>query len=171
MRSPAYARRILDRRRAGDHPKGITLVLGDDWTPPEAPWPEMIALKPEDWRPGAINWLVCTGLPILIEDRTQPPYSVPARRGVVRATSAGDWCPWLALAVGGEISEVAARVMLQDDQTDMIIAARCYRYPRNGRFHWPAWWSDAREARARRNSDRWLDEMQAWIGSPVERCA
>lgn len=162
MRAPAYASRLLERRRSGDHPPGVTVILGYDWTPPPPPaFSALVALKPGDWRPRRVNWLVCTGLPVLLMDR-------------VDLRHYGPYTPWLALVIGAEIAEAAAHVSIGDDReaTDMSVLAQAYRYPKDGRFRWPGWWSDERDARARANAQRWLAEAQTWIaGRRVERCA
>jgi hypothetical protein len=150
MRQPAYAKRLLERRRNGDHPRGITLILGDDWTPAEAPWPEMIALKPQDWRPKGIDWLVVSGLPVLMVERLG-----------VRAE--GEWTAALLLSVAAEVAWWAARVYFDTFPTgdDLQLTALCYRYPKDRNFWWPAWWSDAQEMRARTNHERWMAELLA----------
>lgn len=136
MKLPAYARGVLARRFAGNHPFALYLLFSDDWsnrTPPHTM--PFLAIAPREYRPGGFDLRCVSGLDVYLE-----------------ASADG----WHALA--GELDRLARHVWWRSDTIE-------YRYdsaPRQAweSFNtlalayrlsdgvWPAWSARAHERRA-----------------------
>jgi hypothetical protein len=88
---PAYGRALLERRRAGDHPDLVYVIIGDDWG--RLPIDAHVCIKP-DRAPGTTDWLPLAGVAVRMVVRDIP-------MGFERL-----------LAIAGEVACVAAPIHL-----------------------------------------------------------
>ena len=138
MKRPAYARELIELRRAGTHPP-VDIIVGRYWAPRPGR-PVRLALASED-AGGALDLSCVAGLDITVVDRT----------------NTSDWS--LACRVAAAAADYArtAWVLMADGETQCIasMAWGSRQWDRTARcFAWPAWWSDARgSAYRKRNED------------------
>jgi hypothetical protein len=65
LKLPAYGKRLLEERRAGNHPLEVTLVYGDKWWDFEQP---KLCIKPDEFEPGKYDFSVCAGIHVIVID-------------------------------------------------------------------------------------------------------
>lgn len=72
QRFPAYGKRLYERRLQGDHPWGIDFIYGEDWVRVDAATSifDLLAIKPQDYRPGLFDFRVVAGLAVHLIDRS-----------------------------------------------------------------------------------------------------
>jgi hypothetical protein len=61
LKLPAYAKGLIARRTAGQHPHSVLVVLGADWTANSMRMPRL-AIFPNQYRPGAFDLRVVSGV-------------------------------------------------------------------------------------------------------------
>lgn len=139
---PAYARKLLSRRRGGSAGIVVDLVFGSDWTRPPPDWrcrqtggTDLLAVSPADYLPGVYDLRVCAGMHVFLADRAEPWHVHD------------DYPSWMWLA--GEVATVAACVWWRstdpvyanqrDPRVDWeLIDTLAAAYYLDG--GWPAWW-------------------------------
>jgi len=138
MKRPAYARELIELRRAGTHPP-VDIIVGKLWAPRPGK-PVRLALAAQD-AGGALDLSCVAGLEVTVVDRS----------------STSDWS--LACHVAACAADYAfeALVLMDDGDTQCIssLAWGSRRWDSASRtFRWPVWWSDARgRAYRKRNED------------------
>lgn len=137
MKRPAYARELVEMRRAGTHPP-VDIVIGRLWTPRPGT-PVRLALAQED-AAQPMDFSCVAGLDVTVIDRT----------------NCSDWT--LACQVAGAAADYArsVRVWIADgdahDIASMAFGSRTWdRVARV--FRWPSWWSDGRDRAYRDRRD------------------
>ena len=66
LKLPAYGRELREARDAGRHPDRILIIYGDAITRPEG----ALCVFAADYKPGAIDWSVVSGVPVTVEWRS-----------------------------------------------------------------------------------------------------
>jgi len=66
LKRPAYAKPLLAQRRAGNHPREITLIYGEKWREGDPP---RICIRPEEYAPGAYDLSVFAGVKVTLLDQ------------------------------------------------------------------------------------------------------
>ncbi len=149
MKNPAYAKSLIERRRAGNHPEHVVVIYGNDW------WIEegvtRLALKPGEAR--GLSWTSVAGLPVRVLDRARDGEDEPDEHGTREL-----------YYVLGEIAASAATLTvtsvrdgLKDCEVRML--ARACRLSDLSNIRWPAWWSDDIERIHGQNTERWIAEI------------
>jgi len=136
---PAYAKALLDRRRAGDHPLTVNVVLGNAWWAVKEP---KICVKPEDYAPGVFDWRVVAGLRVVVFDED-----------VALFIAGGGFTGWLV----GELADFAAQVDVMWG-SDTVCADVVAWLNRSG-GKWPEWWSAERERRMVEGRSAWFADV------------
>lgn len=159
MRQPAYAKHLVEQRRAGVHPPSVTVIYGNDWRVNDDV--VRLAVKPGEAR--ELKWSCVAGLPVQVIDRAAPAEDPP--------DEAGNREVFFLL---GEIAPFAARLELISPEPltsadpargpgRALAPALAYSYRltnvQGGRPQWPAWWSDGIEQAHDKNAQRWLTEI------------
>ncbi len=132
MKLPAYAKGLIAKRMAGQHPPRIQFIFGEDWTPiPTLGATPLLAILPGQYRPGTYDLRVVAGSIVFLD---------------VRA-STDDW-----LALAGEIADFALmvwfrcdRVLYRGDAAPRRTWETLDTYARAHWIeskHWPAWWPE-----------------------------
>lgn len=136
MKLPAYARPLLARRCAGNHPFEVYLLYGPDWDVRDMPRPmPFLAIAPRDFKPYVFDLRCVVGIDVYLETRAPG---------------------WLALA--GELARHARTVFWRSDEVLYhgetepranwgvldTLALEC----RLTFGTWPEWWTFARARRA-----------------------
>ena len=146
MKLPAYAKRLLDDRRAGLHPLDVNLVFGDRW----ADVPEIkVCIKPEDYAVGVFDFHVLAGLKVTIH---------------AQVSIEGDADPLFDLV--GEVAAAQALVVIRwpkgftPRETWAFELAFCNRFKSNKGVRWPAWWSDALDCGQQTLAKNWIADCE-----------
>ncbi len=159
MKLPAYAKPLLNLRRAGTHPASVLVLYGTDWSAPEGR--ARLAVKP-----GAaldLDWRCVAGLPVLLIDRSGMELDDDSE----------------LFALGAQIAHEAAIVTLVTSEplvsgsprsgfyrigiSDYAFCSRTWD-ARAKRMAWPAWWTQELEQLHGQNRERWLAEIEAHSG-------
>lgn len=165
---PAYGAALLTARRTGEHPRCVHLIYGNNWRaelscswramPGEHP---MVALKPEDYTPGAYDFAVLTGVHVAVFDQigAAGQYREPDRAN----PSGSEWGLFYMLL--GEVAQFAAQVEFQSPAlkgvTKADVLAFCMRASSRRadaalNHGWPEWWSQDIEEKNERRRHLWL---------------
>ena len=159
-RLPPFGRRLLDRRRQGDHPLEVVLVYGERW------WPgkkyealPRVAVRPSEYVPGTIDWRMLAGLHVIVVDRAE---GLGEWVGVPERDCDDAWGRFYYLL--GEISDYAARVTVvaegaTDTTPDALAYANRWRAPYAVVMQWPAWWSAKREQALQARFLPWMHDF------------
>lgn len=152
-RKPAYANRLIEARKAGQHPASAVVVFGHQWRGYAEP---ILAIKPEEYEPGMFDFRAIAGLPVDVVDQV----------GEWRLFD--DWPAlyWLAAEVAEWAAEVQVHSVAWEENSvygriDMEILAQACRLERwavSEAPHWPSWWPEKlNEDYGRRNQQYWLE--------------
>lgn len=139
-RMPAYGKALLERRRAGDHPLTVNVVLGNAWWKVKEP---KICVKPEDYAPGVFDWRVVAGVRALV-------VANDAFRAGGDAAKVGDLL--------GELADHAAVVDLWCGD-GAAVSADVYAWGERKLGKWPEWWNAERDRRMIAGRNAWFGDV------------
>lgn len=144
---PAYAKPLLQGRRAGVHPESINVLYGERWG--DAPWPK-VCVRPFEYGPGRFDWRVVAGVRAVLID---------AAAGIVDCdVAAGRYGPFFDLVA--ELVAIGAYVVVKHPEAgiwrEQDADALAYAHRAPGR--WPSWWSDDLDARQRAAFQGWASD-------------
>ncbi len=148
-RPPAYGKLLLEARRAGVRIVDVAVVVGYDWAPPSGGRPRL-ALKPEDYAPGTVDWRCVAGLAVAVHlsDGRYLETVKPLLAEVARLAPEVDIVtPWPL------VREFGCRCPAS-------VLAWCDRAPdEQGRLQWPSWWPGELE----RDHERRKQQFRSWV--------
>ena len=156
LKLPAYGKQLLLRRRTGEHPLEVALILGRDWRADVGEIP-ILAINPEDYAPGKFDFHVVAGLRVVVHDQDMHAEECD---DYVRPPAFGVFYDLLT-----ELARSAAGVYIRwpeklgwEEQEVRWLARQWQRWDRAAsRMQWPRWWSDELNADYLR---RWSDWMR-----------
>jgi hypothetical protein len=165
LKNPAYARALIERRRAGDHPWKVHVIYGNDWYIGE----DLVRLAVKPRAALGLSWACVAGLRVILLDRATPDEDPDQEDGYREFHY-----------VAAEIARCAAGVEMhspypfyahQDgpgiaDVGQLAYAAslpRLSEWIRGRRRQWPKWWSDELDEIYGKNAQRWREEVAASV--------
>ena len=155
LKLPAYGKRLLLARRAGDHPLEVALIFGHDWRADVGDVP-ILAINPEDYAPGAYDFHCVAGVRVAVHDQEM---AAAVCDEVATPPSFGAFFDLL-----GELARIAAPVAVfwpprstwkAREASSLAFEAR-WPDREAQRMQWPRWWSDALEADYQRRWEQWM---------------
>jgi hypothetical protein len=145
LKLPAYAKRLLDDRRAGKHPLEVNLVFGDKWRDV----PEIrVCIPPEDYAPALYDFRVLAGLRVTIHDQM----------------NFGNNADSVFFDLVGEVAAAQALVIVRwpkghaPREIHASELAFCCRVKTTKGVQWPRWWSAALHTRQQQLAVEWLED-------------
>ena len=167
LKLPAYGKALLARRRAGEHPLCVHLIIGNDWRAPcVCTWcalgdmHPLLAIKPEDCQPGRFAWGLTAGLNVVLFDQQGLALDFKQRSIFSKPYDYGP-----LYAVIGEIARHAADIEIsapgwRTTESAYLLAwsGRDYRFTNDVEHNhgWPCWWSAETEVINAQRRQTWL---------------
>lgn len=162
---PAYAKRLVALRMAGQHPLAVNVLYGDDWTParefwdaaraePKAclafsqqqctkvpgPW---LAIAPRQYAPGRLDWRCLAGVWVNV----YAPHIIDAARFNALLAELAAQAGYVSIANGPYAGESASSLAF----AEWVPGAR----------QWPAWWPVELDREHERRRQAWTAEFLA----------
>lgn len=155
---PAYGKRLLEQRRAGQHPREIELIYGDRWKEGRHPF---VAIEPKDYNAGIYDLHVLAGTRVTVVDQLGEGFDVDENAYPPR------WGKFYDLL--GEVAANRAVVMIRwpkgvEPRTELLldfVDRRGRWFNRETRLHeWPKWWGDELHKLQIDAARAWLEDAE-----------
>lgn len=148
LKLPAYGKKLLEARRAGNHPLDVNLCFGSLWRCVPEP---KVAVMPSDFVPGIYNWTVLTGLCVTVFVQAVLEWRaniIANHLGALHTAYFAMMCVELTKAdafviVRAPMLENGRMESRRELLLDMTLRLAGGGVTPENRPAWPSWWSDS----------------------------